>query len=227
MPIGESFAVDLTGKKTTSRTGVSKKKKVDPLPTNKVMEVLTTIFQENHAGYIKQGAKVSTANKFAGATFDEFVPYLDLIVPDEFEPRNKEARSMKINGEDGWKRIAVRRPAVNRRLKELIANGTIIVYSVANKFHLVPTQCIVKNVNAFINSAWHVIQIKNILFHTKQWKGSETPYYQWFKPNHPLTQFGFDFSQFEKFLSMDHNVIYSAWTNSGWDQSKLSELLKT
>lgn len=217
--IGEAFEITIKGKDKEKRISLPK---VEPLPESKVLEVLSSIWDINRETLIKSGFEAKHANKMAGCTYSEFMPYLNVVIPDNYEPRNRKAKGMKIKDSADWKLHGVNKEAVNRRMKALMAKGSLIIYRVQGKFHLVPTQSMIKNVDVYKGSIWHINQIKNILYDTLQWNQGTSPYIDLFKESNPL---GLTTKQFEKVLALDRKVLQSMWTKSGFDTTKLNEAL--
>ncbi len=217
----EEFEITLTGKTTTKRVA---KAYINPLPENIILETLATVWESNREELIKEGYSAKNASKLAGATYEEFMPFLNVVIPDNYEPKNQKAKNLKTEGSEDWKLIGVNREAVNRRMKKLMAKGTLIIYRVSGKFHLVPTRCMTKHITAYKGSIWHIRQIRNILYNTKQWNQGTTPYIDYFKESNPL---GIDKVNFVKVLGFPNETLQSLWTNSGFDATKLNEALGT
>ena len=215
----ETFEITLTGK--TKDTTI-RKPKINPLPESKIIEVLSTIWEKNREALLKEGFNQKNASRLAGSTYEEFTPYLNVVIPDNYEPRNHRSKELKTKGSDDWKLIGVNREAINRRMKYLMAKGSLIIYTVSGKFHLVPTKCMVKNVKAYEGSLWHIRQIRNILYNTKQWIDGTTPYISFFKDSNPL---GLEKQNFVKVLGFSNETLQSLWTSSGFDEQLMMKEL--
>ena len=150
------------------------------------------------------------------------MPYLNVIIPDNYVPKNRKAKELKTKGDDNWKLLGVNKEAVNRRMKHLMAKGILIIYRVNGKYHLVPTQSMVKDVEAYKGSIWHINQIRNILYQTEQWNQGSNPYINLFKPDNPL---GLETKNFEKVLGFDRDLLRSLWTVNGFDEDLLMKAL--
>lgn len=199
--------------------------RIEALPENRVIEVLAEVWDSNRESLIKQGFSSKNASRLAGCTYNEFMPYLNVIIPDNYKPRNKASQKLKSEGSADWKLTGVNKEAVNRRMKQLMAMGSIIIYKVNGKFHLVPTQSMVKNVNAYKGSIWHINQIRNILYNSEQWNQGSNPYINLFKLSNPLD---LTTKEFEQALGLDKETLRSFWnTDSGFDTTKLKEALGT
>lgn len=219
--INDEFNVTTEGKQREKRISAPK---VNALPERAILEVLGTIFDKNKAELIKEdGLSPRNANKIAGCTYKEFMPYLNVVVPDNYEPRNRKAKNLKSKGSDDWKLFGVNKEAVNRRMKQLMAKGTLIINLVNGKYHLVPTRSMIKNVEAYKGSIWHINQIRNILYETEQWNTGSNPYINLFKPINPL---GLETKNFEKVLALDKELLKTFWTKTGFDEEKLLEEIK-
>jgi len=217
--LDDDFNVTTEGKQREKRIS---KPKVNALPEKQILEVLATIFDKNKAELIKNGFTQRNANKVAGCTYKEFMPYLNVVVPDNYEPRNRKAKDLKAKGSADWKLYGVNKEAVNRRMKQLMAKGSLMINTVNGKYHLVPTRSMIKNVEAYIGSIWHINQIRNILYQTEQWNQGSNPYINLFKPVNPLNV---TIKQFEKALALDKDLLKSFWTKNGFDTTKLNEAL--
>jgi hypothetical protein len=222
--IDESDNVDLTGKAKEKAKPKVKKKKVIALIESKVLEVLSTVFEKNKGLLMKQGYTERNANKIAGSTISEFMNYLDLIIPDEFSPKNAMGKKMKKENSADWKLNAINVEHANSRMKELMAMGKIRIITVKGKSHFVPISSILKNSEAYIGSLWHIKQIRNILYNSKQWKSASQPYSRFFKDSNPLN---LTFNEFENVLSTDEKALEFMWTKTGFDHSQLKGLGKT
>jgi hypothetical protein len=221
--IEESASIDLTGKKTTGVNVKISAPKVVALPTIKVLEVLSTIWTKNREKLISKGFSKKNSTNLAGSTLNEFMDYLDLVVPDEFEPKNQVGRKLKSEHSTDWKLNAVNVEHVNRTFKRLMANGKIRIISVSNKSHFVPISCMLKNVRAYYGSLWHIKQIKNVLYATKQWNSVSQPYNAFFKAENPLN---LTFKEFENVLSQEEKTLEFLWTSNGFDPTNLKGLGK-
>lgn len=211
----EEFTITTEGKQREKRIS---KPKVNALPESVILEVLHTIWETNRDSLIKLGNSKKEASKLAGCTYKEFMPYLNVVIPDNYEPRNRKSKAMKSKGSADWKLYGVNKEAVNRRMKQLMAKGSLIIFIVNGKYHLVPTQSMVKNVEAYKGSIWHINQIRNILYQTEQWNQGSNPYINLFKPTNPL---GLEIKNFEKVLGLDSKMLQAHWTKSGFDEENL------
>ena len=211
----EEFTITTEGKQREK--GIAKPK-VQALPESVILEVLHTIWEKNREIAIKTGHSKKEASKLAGCTYKEFMPYLNVVIPDNYEPRNRKSKDLKTKGSDDWKLSGVNKEAVNRRMKQLMAKGSLIIFIVNGKYHLVPTQSMVKNVEAYKGSIWHINQIRNILYQTEQWNQGSNPYINLFKPINPL---GLETKNFEKVLALDSTKLQAHWTKSGFDEENL------
>lgn len=192
--------------------------KVSALPEAKILEVLTTVWESNREDLLKAGNNTRNASRLAGCTYKEFMPYLDVVVPDNYEPKNRKSKALKSKGSADWKLFGVNKEAVNRRMKGLMAKGVLIIYRVNGKYHLTPTACMVKNVEAYKGSIWHINQIRNILYQTEQWNQGTNPYINLFKPINPL---GLEIKNFEKVLALESTKLKAHWTKTGFDEENL------
>ena len=221
--IDETASIDLEGKETTDAEVKERKAKVVALPTKKVLEVLSTIWEKNRAKLIERKFSARNATNLAGSTLNEFMDYLDLVVPDEFEPKNQMGRKLKKEGSTDWKLNAVNVEHVNRTFKRLMANGKLRILSVSNKSHFVPISCMLKNTKAYYGSLWHIKQIRNLLYNTKQWNSNSQPYNAFFKATNPLD---LTLKEFENVLSKNDETLEFLWTSKGFDPTNLRELGK-
>lgn len=217
--VDETFDITLKGKEKDKKVSTPR---VEPLPESKVIETLVSIWEINRERLINTGFEAKHANKMAGCTYTEFMPYLKVVVPDNYVPKGRSKKDIKINEPDTWKLKAVNTEAIRRRMKALMAKGSLILYRVQGKSHLVPTKSMIKNVDAYKGSIWHINQIRNILYDTMQWDQGTSPYIDLFDEGNPL---GLTTKQFEKVLALKSEDLQGMWTKKGFDTTKLNELL--
>lgn len=229
--IGESFQYKKKGSTTTkSKTGSTKT--IDPMPKDKVVSVLQGIYEKNYDILTKKGLSPKNARKVAGSTVDEFRSNLNLIVPDEFTPKNPDGKRLKKAGKEGWKTEAIRKEGMLRKLKQFMADGSILIYRIDGKFHFQPTTTMGLSVEQFRHSIFHIMQIRNVLFAKRvvngkvirqtQWNGDG--YRTWFKEDTPL---GLSLDEFENVLSNPEEKIWDAWKTTGFDKKALGILAQS
>lgn len=217
----ETFTYSLKGRAKGSSKGHTIKTKIVALPESKILEVLGTIWSKNRTELINAGSNKVNANRMAGSTIEDFMDYLDLVIPDNYEPRNTLGKELKAKGSADWKLNAVNKEAVNRRMKSFLAKGSIIIYRIANKFHYVPTKSMITDTKAYKGSIWHIRQIRNVLYGSKQWRTGTSPYREFFTPVPPLN---LTIDEFELLLAMDDKNLTVLWDKNRFENLTPEEL---
>ncbi len=128
----EEFTITTEGKQREKSIA---KPKVQALPESVILEVLHTIWETNRDRLITLGNSKKEASKLAGCTYKAFMPYLKVVIPDNYEPRNRKAKELKGKGSDDWKLFGVNKEAVNRRMKQFMAKGSLIIFIVIGIHH--------------------------------------------------------------------------------------------
>lgn len=216
----EEFNIKTKGRTTVKRIA---NPKVEAMPESAVLEVLRIVWEKNREQLLSHGFSKKNASKLAGCKTAEFRDYLDLVIPDDYTPKGKHKKNLKSEKPNSWKFDAVNNPAINRKMKELMAKGLVIIYKVDGRNHHVPTESVISP-EIYNGSKWHINQIRNILYRSAQWKGSETPYINFFSEGNPLD---LSLKEFDKALGLDKDLLNSFWTKSGFDTTKLKEVLGT
>jgi len=214
------FTYSTKGTKASAK--VDKLPKVNPLPTNAIIKTLETIWDINNSDLIKKGFNKRQATFYSGATIKELMLGLETIIPDDYSPTNRVGKQLKSTKAKNWKLKAVGKETVNRRIKELVATGEVVIFSFDAKGHFVPISKMTSDLTKYIGSVHHIEQIKRHLHDKSQWL---TLYRDWFIKKFPIPM-NVDINEFDEILSLTNDVLRTFWNGKVFDLETLRTYIK-